>query len=88
MARWTAISLDAGMHHQTHMIFPNGFRDGAFEIWRDDQIRFEERRRFNGHRVINVELEGDFVPSSGQLDKQALREAVETVRQKEDSHEF
>jgi hypothetical protein len=74
------------VHHQAHGFAPQRLGDRALEKRRDHQVGTIEARRLDRHRVGDVELDRELVAARGELGVQALREAVEAVREQEDAH--
>ncbi len=63
---------------------PDGFGDRALEERRDDELRPEQRDRFLGDAIVDVEFDRNVVARFAQLDEQPLREAVERMGKQQD----
>ena len=84
--RRTAIPGNAGMHDKAKMLAEDALRDRALQERRQDQVGSKQVDGFLGRRVIDVQLDADLVAELGELDEQALAQAVEAAGDKENAH--
>ena len=84
--RRPAVADNARMHNQANVSRPDRFGNRPAQIRRHDQLRLEHRHGFLGDAVGDVELDGNLVPAPLQFRPEALRQAVESVGEEQNSH--
>ncbi len=84
--RGPAVARDAGVDNDAAVVLPHRVGDAALEEGSDDELGPPKGHGFFGDVVVDVELDRDLMSVLRQLAVEALRQAVEGVREEQDAH--